>query len=405
MTRSERRTVWLLALSHAMVHSYMLIFPVFLLPIIKEFSVGYFMAGLMGTISGVAFGLGALPAGVFVDRIGAKRLIVIYLVGAALSSIMVGISPSFFLLTSFLGVLGLSCSLFHPSGYALISSSIKDMGRAFGYVGAGGNIGLALTPLLVGHLASYLGWRAVFVLFSIPGLVLAVLTLKLKIGSPIQPSAISHQPSATRQNADPHPGIAEGSLLTAPFFLLCLAYAFNGFTFQGAMTFLPAYLSQGVHRGLVRGDAVTAGGTLVSFALIVGILGQYIGGRLGQGPRIERSLLAMVSLGVPFLTLMGLTSGYLLLLSAFGFAFFHFANQPLLNVTIAKNTSVRFRGAGFGLAFFLAFGLGSFSAMFSGYVAELMGLSAVFFIMAVSMGLQALIILILEIQRRSDLTD
>ncbi len=398
MTRSERRTVWLLALSHAMVHSYMLIFPVVLLPIIKEFSVGYFMAGLMGTISGVAFGLGALPAGVFVDWIGAKRLIVIYLVGAALSSIMVGISPSFFLLTSFLGVLGLSCSLFHPSGYALISSSIKDMGRAFGYVGAGGNIGLALTPLLVGHLASYLGWRVVFVLFSIPGLVLAVLTLKLKIGSPIS------RQGTIKANSSSRPAI--GSLFTLPFSLLCLAYAFNGFTFQGAMTFLPTYLSQGVHRGLVREDAVTAGGTLVSFALIVGILGQYIGGRLGQGPRVERSLLAMVSLGVPFLTFMGLTSGYLLLLSAFGFAFFHFANQPLLNVTIAKNTSVRFRGAGFGLAFFLAFGLGSFSAMFSGYVAELMGLSAVFFIMAVSMGLQALIILILErLQRRSDLTD
>lgn len=378
-----------MGLSHALVHSYMLIFPVVLLLIIKEFSIGYFLAGLVGTISGFAFGLGALPAGIFADRVGAKRLIVVYLAGASLSSILVGLSTSFFFFAMGLGTLGLFCSFFHPSGYALVSSGTREMGRAFGYVGAAGNIGLALAPLLVGYLASHLGWRMAFALFSIPGFLLVSLVFLLRTG-------VSTARPVVSSRANPFTSSASGGpFLTLPLLLLCFAYAMNGLTFQGAMTFLPTYLSQGVRQGVIQGDAVTLGGTLASMALMVGVFGQYMGGRLGQGPQVERSLLTINASCVPFLILMGFKRDYFLLLAAFGFAFFHFANHPLLNVILAKNTSARLRGLGYGLAFFLSFGVGSFSATLSGYIAERLGLNAVFFAMAAVTFLQALSVLFL----------
>ena len=59
----------------------------------------------------------------------------------------------------------------------------------------------------------------------------------------------------------------------------------------------------------------------------------------------------------------------------------YFCNQPISNTLIAEFTHSDNRGLGYGINFFLSFGIGSFAAGFGGYIAENMGVASVFSVM------------------------
>jgi MFS family permease len=62
-----------------------------------------------------------------------------------------------------------------------------------------------------------------------------------------------------------------------------------------------------------------------------------------------------------------------------GMAFF--SNQPISNTLIAEFTHSANRGLGYGVSFFISFGIGSLAAGFGGYIAENMGVASVFPVM------------------------
>jgi MFS family permease len=92
MTREERKIIGVTTAAHGLNHGFILIFAA-VLPILQsEFATDFFHLGLIGNICFLAFGLGSLPTGILADRIGTKRLISIYLFGAAASSFLVAFS-------------------------------------------------------------------------------------------------------------------------------------------------------------------------------------------------------------------------------------------------------------------------------------------------------------------------
>ena len=86
MTREERKIIGVTTAAHGLNHGFILIFAAILPMLQKDFDTGYFHLGLIGNICFLAYGLGALPAGILADRIGSRRLISLYLFGAAFSS-------------------------------------------------------------------------------------------------------------------------------------------------------------------------------------------------------------------------------------------------------------------------------------------------------------------------------
>jgi MFS transporter, FSR family, fosmidomycin resistance protein len=381
MEKGEAREVLLLGTAHALAHGYMLIFPAVLILIMKEFQVGYFMLGVLGTISNFAFGLGALPAGFLSDRVGARRLILLYLFGATLSALLISFSRSFFQLAACLGLLGLFCSMYHPCSLALLSH-LKERGKAFGIVGALGNVGLAISPLLAGYFASRLGWRGVFPLFSVVGLMVGF-------------SYLIHQRGTAWVGGDagrkmgPAPSSGETRLITLPFVLLLCMQTLAGFSFQGSTTFLPTYLSRRVEMQLFGLDPVGIGGIMASISLMIGVFGQYLGGYMGQKTDTARLYLLVVSATFPSLLLIGLARNAALVLVAGTFAFFYFCAQPMGNILLASFTSAISRGKGYGISFFFSFGIGSLAAGFCGLIAERISLSAVFYTLSALSLLQA----------------
>lgn len=146
MTRDERKIIGVTTAAHGLNHGFILIFSAVLPMLQKDFGTDYFHLGLIGNICFFAFGLGSLPAGILADRIGSRRLISLYLFGAALSSLFVAFSSSLVMLAASIGMVGIFCSTYHPASNTLISRGIRKPGKGFGIHGISGSLGVALTP-------------------------------------------------------------------------------------------------------------------------------------------------------------------------------------------------------------------------------------------------------------------
>jgi MFS family permease len=159
------------------------------------------------------------------------------------------------------------------------------------------------------------------------------------------------------------------------------------------LTFLPTHLSESVTSAIAGVDPVMLGGSFTTVALIFGVGGQFLGGYLSD--RRSRELLALIAVGISGPALFGVWSfgGAALLGFAALFAFFHFMTQPVYNALIADYTPDSWRGRMFGIYFFCAFGVGSFSASGMGYVAESQGITTVFLVCAL-MGLISIFIMV-----------
>jgi len=355
----------------------------------KELGVGLFYIGNLGTISYLAFGLGALPAGFLADRIGSHRTITLSLLGAGTSSFFISQSRGPIGLIISLACLGGFASLYHPSGLSLISYTVRQRGKALGIHGVGGNLGLALAPLIGGFIASGYGWRMGYLLFSLVGIALGIMSIRLKLPSRQRPQDIS------LSDKEGGVGFREVALFLS---LIYMVQILIGLIYRGSMVFLPSYLAGSVGGELWGTEQIVKGGLVATGALLIGVVGQYLGGALSPRVGLERLWFIMLSAATPCLFLIGLTTNTVLILFAMAFAFSHFSCQPVGNGLIAKYTTSRIRSRGYGLSFFLSTGIGSFASSLAGWLGERFGLSKIFIVLgtfaAMTSGLAFILLLL-----------
>ncbi len=234
---------------------------------------------------------------------------------------------------------------------------------------------MALGPIIVGIIASGMGWRLAYAVFAVPCIVLGLLILRLP--RKIYP-AIADTGTAPKDTSR-----ASLRPVLMPLVLILVSSVINGLVYRGVVTFLPSHLSLSVRSDIAGLDPIMLGGSFTTVALLFGVAGQFMGGYLSDKRR--RETLALISLGVSAPALLGVWffGGAALLGAAAAFAFFHFISQPVFNALIADYCPDYWRGRMYGLYFFCAFGVGSFSASALGYVADAQGLKAVFLVCAI----------------------
>jgi MFS transporter, FSR family, fosmidomycin resistance protein len=386
MKHDERMIVGLMGCSHAVNHGYMLIFPAVLLLLQKEFSLGYLGLGVIGSVMNFTYGLGAFPGGLIYNRLGPKKLYLLCFLGSAVASILVATSSSLTLLTAGLALLGLFSSVYHPLSNVLISAKVEQYGRALGIHGAAGNIGVAGAPFMAGIIASYLGWRYAYLWFALSGMGLSVYALFIDMSS--------SEAEETPPPMSPAKTSLSGSLkvyFSLPLVLLYLANMMHSFCYQGAMIFLPTYLAKRTSFHLFSLDTVAMGGILSAIVLFMGAFGQYGGGLLSQGSRLEKRFLIISIILFPFILAMSFTTDLPLLTAALVYFFFHFFLQPMSNALLVRYTAPWLRGTAFGLFFSIAFGFASLASSFAGYIAQQFALHWVF------MGLSSSVLLLIVV--------
>lgn len=378
MNATTLRLVLLVSCAHALVHIYELSLPSLELQIAAEYvgdpaahdeavvAAGRRQMGMLANTWRLPFGFGALLAGVLIDRLGSRKMLVLYLLGCSFACLacavplpLSGLFVAMFLMGSF-------ASIYHPAGLTLISreTEIHNRARALGLHGIFGSAGIALAPFLVGMLGQ-LGahWRQSYLLIAIPGLLLAaLLTATWRKPAAAPPTSIAAEAE------DPGMWMAFG-ILTALTIMQGLVYA-------GFISFLTRYLAQSDWVSKWAASAPSNSGERVAFAssisaavLGMGCLGQYLAGRFARVHRLEQQLLAVTAMNIPLLLWMSLAEGNYRVGAAATFSVVHFMHQPLYNSLVAAYTPIRLRSSCYGFSFAMSFGLGSFGATLVGFSA------------------------------------
>ncbi|MBT8358778.1 MAG: MFS transporter [Deltaproteobacteria bacterium] len=388
LTKEEKKIMGLTIGSHSLVHLFEGVLPPLIPMMIIQFNTDYFHIGLVVTVFSYAFGLGSLPAGIMADRLGPRRLISMYLFGAGAMAILVWPIQTLWAYGIIMGFIGLCCSTYHPASNTLISLTMINKGRAFGVHGIAGSLGVAGVPLLSAWIGSNFGWRAPHVIYGIFGVFLGFYSL----------TVAEHR---AKPVGDPGRKIQPGKLDKKILFTICiflLSATALGMTYKGIMTFLPVYMGTRVQLSFVNLDIVTLGGTIATLALASGAVGQYVAGRLVDRYSAEKLYLGAVTIGMICVFIMSFSINVLLVAAAVIYAFFYFSTQPMQNFLISRYLPPHRQGLGYGIHFFLTFGVGSTAAAVSGYIADRFGLETVFIFMGVCFIMAAALAMILVLR-------
>ena len=383
-TPESKTVLTLTGLSHFAVHSSMLFFPALFIVLQNEFSAEAITLATLSwiyTLSNFMFGLGALPAGWIEGKVGGRKLLLVYQSGAAASALFVAFSTSLTMLTIALVFLGLFSSIYHPAGLTIISRRIHQTSRAMSYHGIAGSAGLAAGPLLASLAAVAGSWRWAYAGIGLFCLLLAVATAVF---------------IPAREGEKEEDVLKTEVTRIKPLVVYYLIAVFVGLTFYGFKTFMPVHFSMNATGLLENWDVVVRGGLFSTIVLLAGIGGQIIGGRLGDKYNRPTLLALIFLIHTPLLIAFGLNSGPSLLAFGILLGLVHFAYQPIGNSLIAQYTTSENRGLGYGISFFLSFGLGSFAAGIGGSLAESHGVQVVFPFVAIFMGCAFLLALYLR---------
>jgi sugar phosphate permease len=391
----ERKLVYLASFSHFITHGYMTLLPAVLVVIAADHSMSFMDIGIIANIGYFLYGLGAFPAGHLADKYGSKRVLTVGVFGMAISSMLVGLSPTVITFGIAYGILGCFASIHHPAGLSLIARRIKSKkGNALGIHGFFGNVGLFLTPLFASScILLFNSWRAAYIIFGVIGVVFALMIYFARIDS--EPDfAFSdlriRKKSKGAENVAPIPLKAEESqqpqkyVIPVSLLLLFVGSVLSGFIFRGSLTFFPALFQREIHFITNHDEPVVMAGFFTTGVLSLGLISSWFGGYIND--KIKRPELFPMLLFVavaPALYLISRFSDNSLVIAAAFFSLFFYAWQPSQNYLIAKYTKKASHGKGFGISFFLIFGVGSIAASSGGYVADNYGIDRFYWFMSI----------------------
>ena len=349
--------------AHGASHGFVLVLPAVLVALRAEFHASFATLGTVATVSSMLYGLGALPAGLLADRVGAPVLLRVFAGGSAICCGLAAVAPGIWWLAAALALLGAAGALYHPSGLAEVTLNAPGGGREIGIHGGFGNGGTALAPLVAGAVAAAWTWRASYGLAALAAVVLLV--------------ALARQVPLDRQ-LPPQTQVGPGSVGRAALAVVMFLAVAEGFVFQGFVTFLPAFLAE---VGGVGRTAAAKGGVLAAAVLLLGVPGQLLGGRLaGTDSRRLAARYACLYAGAVLAGLSVRAAGPTVLGVALAglFSLLIFLGQPITNQLVARSTRAGRRGAAYGTYFSLSFGVGALAGSAGGIVADRSGLAAVF---------------------------
>ncbi len=374
--------------SHSLVHLFEGVLPPLIPLMITQFNTDYFHLGLVVTVFSYAFGLGSLPAGIIADKLGPRRLISLFLFGAGSMAILVWPIQTLWTYGIIMGFIGLCCSTYHPASNTLISLTMINKGRAFGVHGIAGSLGVACVPLLSAWVGSIYGWRTPHVIYGILGIFLGFYSL----------SVAEHHAEPVGNSGKEIQSVKLDKKVLFTIGIFFLSATALGMTYKGIMTFLPVYMGTRVKLSFMNLNIVTLGGTIATLALASGAIGQYVAGRLVDRYSAEKLYFGAVVIGMICVFIMAVSINVLLVAAAVIYAFFYFSTQPMQNFLISRYLPPHRQGLGYGIHFFLTFGVGSTAAAVSGYIADRFGLETVFIFMGVCFIMAASLAMILMIR-------
>jgi MFS family permease len=402
-TSAQRRTLLAAALGWMLDSFDAMLYALVLAHVMRDFGMSKATAGLLYTLTLVASGIGGVLFGFIADRIGRKRALMLSILTYSICSFASGLSTGVVSLAIIRFILGLGMGGEWNTGATLVAETWPDdlRAKAISLVQSSWAIGFALAALVAGVVLRYANWRAVFFVGILP----AVLTLWIQSRVPEsemweKQKLLPASSEGTKRNASAGASSRENgasffTILRPPYLkstltLLFLNF-FGMFGWWGLFTWLPPYLSLPVEQG-GRGFGVMGTTSLLVVLNLFGMFPGYasfgwVADHLGRRRSFMLYTFAAALL-VP-LYAMARSQAVLLVLGtvvAF-FATGFFSGSGIVGSEIFP-TSVRARALGF--TYNGARTMSSLAPLTIGWVGQMKGLSAAFYLCAIAFFLASL---------------
>ena len=371
--RRVLKIVLLISCAHALVHLLEQSIASVETVISSEYGLDKTQSAYLGSALRFPYGLGAILAGLLADRIGGKRVLLLYLFGAATVCASFLFSRSSGMVYGQLFALGSLASIYHPAGLGILANetTVKNRSRALGLHGIFGSVGIASAPFLAAIMLTIRPgeWRTYYVLLAALSGCLGLLIWWNFKPTVHQASNIDAQKSGRKQDKSKPAVVTSGAAAVTfqlkPYLMMIASGACGGIVYGGVLHFLPRYLQEsgsGQLPLLSLGSSISLsaiGNYAAALALVCGAFGQYTAGRWATPKKLPRQISTAYALNIPFLIWMTFAEGPYRLLAACLWAFVHFMNQPLYNSLLSEFVPQHRRSLGFGFSNMLGFGIGA----------------------------------------------
>ena len=355
MNSNDRSILSVTCYGHFLSHFNMLVFPAILLPLSKRLEMSMADTLNLAFYMYLLMGITALPWGYLADKIGARPLLTLFYAGAGLSGFAAAVvvdTPGS--LRWALAGIGLFSGIYHPAGLGWIACCVSKTSTGMAYNGMFGNLGLAIGPVVAGVINYSVGIQAVYVALGL--LNLFGLLLLLRTGR-----SVERMPKARSGSK------AEDASSWSSFAVLLVAMMLGGIVYRGTTVTLPALFEiqgAGIYQWLAKLLQTNLSANVVATAVtsglyLVGMLGQFTGGKVGERFDLRWSYFFFHLLTIPAALFVALLTDIPLVFMATFHSFFLLGMQPVENTLVARLTPPGTHGSAYGMKFVLTFGVGA----------------------------------------------
>ncbi len=380
-SQQPRVAVIFSCLGHLYIHLFTALFFVIVLALEKDWQLPYHELIKIWTLGSIMVGVVALPAGLLSDRIGARRLMVVFFLGMGVSAIAAGFTESPRTLLPALTGIGVFAAIYHPVGIPwLVRNTATGRGKALGFNGIFGSLGTAGAALVAGYMIDLVSWRMAFI---VPGVISVATGAGLWILT--ARGRVAEGGGATlKQDAPGRRNVLRASLIL----LTCMFLA--GMIYHSTQTALPKVFD--LRRQDLIGDGTFGVGALVAIVYTVAGIMQVAGGHLADRYPLKLVYLGTLGVQIPLLYLAASAGGLALIAVSTLMVVFGVAALPAENMLLARHTPEHRHGLMFGLKFVLSFGAAPLAIQLVAYSSEnSTGIQGIFIILS-ALALSALTI-------------
>jgi len=353
-------------LGHIWVDTSQGILPI-VLPKLKEaLDLNYFEVGVVVTVLNLTSSVIQPIFGYISDKIRTGWFVPVGIFWTACMMGLLGWAPSYLSVILLVGFAGLGTAAFHPRAMMVVnlaSGSRKGLGAAI--FGTGGNIGFAFGPMVGGLLVLGFGLHATIGLLG-PGVLMA-LTIFFCPGDFL--SRESPGKGEVKSREDGFHSVLWGSLI-----LTCLVVTLRSWVYTSFITYLPMFLQE-------QGLPLKTGSLMLTVFLAGGAAAGLYGGHLSDRVGRRRVIVMSMLLYPIFMSLMILSTGPIrwILAAASGAALL---SSFSVTIVLAQEILPGNLGLASGLILGLGFGMGGLGAAVSGWIADMVGLYKMAWVLA-----------------------
>lgn len=372
-----------------------------LFPVLRgEFGVGNTVLGSAYGAMMIAYAVMQFPSGALSDRLGPVRVIFAGAVVAAAGALSIVLPGSLALLVAGMVLIGLGTGAHKTVAVPMLSTIYAERpGRALGVLDTLGAFGGVVAPPLTVIMLDAPGWRYVFVFGGLVGVALAA---GFRLRTPRHlPDARAAAANGDADGSDRAADDADGSdtaatvaadaeesaywvlLRNRPLAIVVVATVLSSFAFNGAVAFLPLYLTESAGLSAAFASAVYSSFFLVS---LVQLGTGEIGDRVGMLPVLVGAL-ALAAVGLAGVLVAVAPLAVAATVVAFGLGMH--GHRPVRGAYFAALLPDSGEGGVYGVIRTALIGAGAAAPAITGYLTDALGYRPAFLVLASSMAVSA----------------